>query len=219
MKKTDFLKSIEAELNDRLHVLNTNDIDREIQQWNEAIRAHESSMRDALDFLKSIHIDHVGLTEEQYIAHCLRTCILGLKFTNSNSEQVGVICLIHNVLEISDVEEERIEKHFGKEILDGLITLKVDRDQQKDPEYLKAYYKGIADLNPYLKTVKVVDKLDNLYMLGLNPNDEVRERYLKEIQEYIVPFAAEIDSDLGELIEDLIVYNKKVGHFTKEIKL
>ena len=67
--------------------------------------------------------------------------------------------------------------------------------------------------------VKVLDKLDNLFMLGLNPNDEVRDRYLEEIKEYIVPLAKKMDDDLAVYIEKLIVYNKNVGHFTKKIKL
>ncbi len=219
MKKNEILKPIKFELKSRLDVLNTNDISREKVFWKRAIKGYEDSLNNAYEFLNSISIDHDGLTREQYLAHCIRVSALGFYLSKISPEKVGIIGLIHNIMEISDVNHEDIIDHFGMEVYEGLSALKVDRKLQTDPDYLRKYYHNIANINSYLMNVKVVDKLDNLYLLGLNPNDKVRTRYLEEIKEYIVPLSRNMDGNLAVYIEKLIDYNQNVGHFTKKIKL
>ena len=37
--------------------------------------------------------------------------------------------------------------------------------------------------------VKALDKLDNLFVLGLNPDEAIRANYIGEIREYVIPMA------------------------------
>ena len=60
--------------------------------------------------------------------------------------------------------------------------------------------------------LKVFDKLDNIYSLCLNPNDEVRIRYLKEIREYIVPIINQHGSMLSSYFNELINSEKTIKH-------
>lgn len=219
MKKVEILKSIDFEIKQRLDVLNTNNISREKKDWENAIKENKDPFTDAYDFLISIPLDHKGVTQEQYFAHCLRVSTLAMHFSEVESEKVGIIGLIHNIYEVSNVKQEEVIERFGTEISEGLSILKVERKLQSDSNYLREYYDKISTISPYLMNVKVLDKLDNLFVLGLNPNDDVRAGYLKEIKEYILPMSLKINKDLSNYLEKLIVYNEKTGFFTKEIKL
>ena len=218
MSKTEFLDPIEREIEKRLRVLRTNDIHNEIGLWEEIVGEMRSknNLENANKFLLELSFEHEGLTKEQYCAHCYRTSAMALHFSEKDRQTVGAIGLLHNILEVSDITRAKIKQEFGTEISSALSTLKVDRHLQRDKKYLQEYYKSIKDHSSYLFKVKVVDKLDNLFVLGLNPNDEVRTVYLEEIENFIVPMASEIETELSEYFENLIEYNNKVGHFTKE---
>ena len=57
-----------------------------------------------------------------------------------------------------------------------------------------------------MRQVKVLDKFDNLFLLGLNPSAAIRAAYLADIEHYVVPMAQEVLPDLvlyiGSLIDD-----------------
>ena len=213
------LKSIESELKSRLDVLNTNNISLEKMAWENVITDFEKPLLAAYKFLNSLSLNHPGLTQEQYLAHCLRVSTLAIIFSKIEKKKVALISLLHNIYEVSNVESEEVIKHFGLEVSEGLSKLKVNRKLQSDPIYMKKYYLDIVNSNSYLKNVKILDKFDNLFMLGLNSNNSVRKKYLEEIKEYILPFSREMDENLAIYIEKLIVFNEKKGHFTKQITL
>ena len=218
MSKTQFLGSIETEIEERLRVLRTNDIHNEIKLWQDSVeRIRDKDILDyANNFLLELSFEHEGLTKDQYCAHCYRVSTMALHFSENDQQTMGAIGLLHNVLEVSDIPKKTIQKEFGTEISSALSTLKVERQLQRDQEYLEEYYQRIKDHSSYLFKVKVVDKLDNLFVLGLNPNEEVRKVYLEEIENFVVPMASEIETELAAYFENLIDYNNKVGHFTKE---
>ena len=218
MSKTEFLDPIEMEIKERLRVLKTNDIHDEFELWQETIErmSGKEILNRANNFLLGLPFEHKGLTKEQYVAHCYRTSAMALHFSEEDRQTIGVVGLLHNILEVSDITIAKIKQEFGTEVSSALSTLKVDRHLQRDKKYLEKYYKSINDHSFYLFKVKVVDKLDNLFVLGLNPSSEVRKVYLEEIQSFIVPMASKIETELCEYFENLIEYNNKVGHFTKE---
>ena len=218
MSKADFLNPIEFEIEERLRILKTSQIRKEVETWKGAVSTlgNKDVLVRANEFLLELPFIHKGLTREQYCAHCYRVSTMALHFSEKNCEIAGVIGLLHNVLEVSDVTTEKIQQEFGTEISKALSILKVERDLQRDKDYLDKYYNDIKCYSDYLPRVKVVDKLDNLFVLGLNPSDKIRDVYLEEIKDYIVPMASEIETELAEYFNDLINYNQETGHFTKE---
>ena len=218
MSKIGFLDPIGVEIEERLRVLKTSDIHKEVEAWKEAVSRLGSKdiLIYANEFLLGLPFVHKGLSREQYCAHCYRVSTMALHFSEKNCEISGAIGLLHNILEVSDVTTKNIQQEFGTEISSALSILKVERDLQQDKRYLEEYYNDIKYYSDYLPKVKVVDKLDNLFVLGLNPSDEVRNVYLQEIENYVVPMASEIDTELAEYFRKLIKYNKETGHFTKE---
>ena len=218
MRIIEFLDPIEVEIEERLRVLRSDDISNEIEWWDKAVdkMSRQDILNRANEFLLDLNLDHKGLTKDQYRAHCYRVSTMVLYSSEKEHQIPGAIGLLHNVLEVSDLKISKVQQEFGTEISSALSTLKVERQLQWDQTYLREYYKRIKDHSSYLFKIKVVDKLDNLFVLGLNPNDETRKVYLEEIENFIMPMASEIDNGLYSYIENLIDYNKKVGHFTKE---
>jgi hypothetical protein len=67
-------------------------------------------------------------------------------------------------------------------------------------------------MQPHVRVIKILDKLDNLFVLCLNPSDEVRHQYLADIETFVLPMVA---SDLPALlpyITALVNDCRAVGH-------
>ena len=217
MKEVRCLNSIEEEIEQRLYVLNSDDNSREENKWIQCIEqlGNPNYLLKVREYLDSISLEHKGLTKNQYLAHCYRVSTLGMCFSRESTDQIGAVGLLHNILEISNVDEEEIENNFGRTFLECLTTLKVKRNQQWDPTYLKEYYQNIYLQNSFLYKVKVVDKLDNLFILGINPNADTREKYLDEINTYVLPMAEKVDLRMAEYFNKLIQFNIRTGFFKK----
>ena len=85
-------------------------------------------------------------------------------------EKFGILGLLHNILEVSDVKKDYIIKKFGKKIYEQINILKVNRIQQWKASYKKKYYNRIFNGSKKVKVIKCFDKLDNLFLLKLNNN-------------------------------------------------
>jgi len=85
------------------------------------------------------------------------------------------------------VSLENLSVSFGKCIADQIKILTVDRDVQWDKSYKSGYYNKLMQASHSARVVKIFDKLDNLFLLGLNPDASVREKYLAEIEDFVLP--------------------------------
>jgi (p)ppGpp synthase/HD superfamily hydrolase len=90
---------------------------------------------------------------------------------------------------VSDVSVDTLSETFGSGISDQIETLTVDRNVQWNKTYKAGYYVKLTAGPLSARVVKIVDKLDNLFVLGLNPDASVREKYLAEIEEFVLPMA------------------------------
>jgi (p)ppGpp synthase/HD superfamily hydrolase len=166
--------------------------------WNRALQGetasrHAARLMAAHAFALGIPYRHEGLSSEIYAAHPLRVAAMALLSGGSGDADTGVVGLLHNVLEVSDVGEEEIGKRFGEPVLTQVRNLTVDRSRQWDADYKRAYYETLLAGSAGARVVKVFDKLDNLYLLGLNSDTDVKTKYMREIVDHVVPMA---DRDL-----------------------
>ncbi len=166
----------------------------------------------ALRFARALEYDHPGQSAEVYLAHPIRVATLYLDFVDLPAPQGVVTALIHNVLEVGEVDEAGVAGTFGEEVVLALRTLTVDRTRRWEGAYLSVYYEAIASAPPWVGQVKVLDKLDNLYLLCLNPDDEVRRRYLDEIERWILPLALEGVPGAVERLRLLMDEARRIGH-------
>jgi hypothetical protein len=186
----NILDDIELERNRRLLGLLKPD-PHALVVWSRAMAnlpndAERSRLAFALQFAKEIDYHHVGLTSEIYFSHPLRVSALALLISGSQDASTGILGILHNVLEVTDVSLATLSETFGDDISD--------------------YYAKLMAGPLSARVVKIIDKLDNLFLLGLNPDISIREKYLEEIEDFVIPMAKTalplINDYLQELIKD-----------------
>ncbi len=162
--------------------------------WSRAMAAlpddvERGRLDHAFRFAKGIKYHHVGLTSEIYFSHPLRVAAIATLISGSQEAGIGMLAVLHNVLEVSDVSVDMLAEAFGSGISNQIVALTVDRDFQWDKAYKAGYYGKLMEGPLYARVVKIVDKLDNLFVLGLNPDLSVREKYLAEIENFVLPMS------------------------------
>jgi hypothetical protein len=173
-----------------------------------------TATQKAYQFAQGIEYSHGNLSSETYLAHPLRVGLMALDCIPAPDEETVAIALIHNVLEVGKISVADINSAFGSTVASTIETLTVDREQQWDTVYKQGYYKNISLGFKGGCQVKVLDKLDNMYMLGLNPDDTIRLRYLSEIRKHVLPLASDFLPSIESYMTTLADEVESTGHFS-----
>lgn len=209
------LKAFETERADRIRARECSmaDVERSLDEalapW--AGTELEARARAAFEFARGLDYSHPGLSIAAYLAHPVRVASLVLRTTQPDSAAPVVLALLHNVFELSSVQPAEIANRFGQPIADAITALTVDRSQ-KTHEYTESYYRGLLAMPAYVRINKVLDKLDNLFVLCLNPNDDVRRDYLADIETFVLPMVAADLPGLLPYVTALVEDNRAIGH-------
>lgn len=155
----------------------------------ESSPASRGRLQAAYGFVEGIDYRHKGLASDIYAAHPLRVAAMALLTPGSPGVEAGVVGILHNVLEVSDVTESELRERFGESVTAQVRSLAVNRALQFDPDYTEAYYSAINAGPRAARVIKVFDKLDNLFLLGINPDVAAKTKYAREIQDYVLPMA------------------------------
>jgi (p)ppGpp synthase/HD superfamily hydrolase len=189
----DFLDSIEEERERRLAGLATPDPHARTL-WQRALdlqaAADKALLASAYDFAMAIDYRHEGLASAIYAAHPVRVAAMAVLSNAAPPVETGIVGLLHNVLEVSRLDGDELARRFGRSVRDQIVNLTVDRSRQWDESYKRDYYAALESGSPAARVVKVFDKLDNLYLLGRNPDTAVKTRYVLEVQTHVLPMAA-----------------------------
>ena len=167
-------------------------------------------------FAETIKYTHSGLSSSEYFLHPLRVgSVSGIANPAAKviSSQIG---LLHNVYEVSSVKNSEISKKFGNEVNYVISSLTVNRKLQSNLTYLTDYYGIIADLPNKLGIVKVIDKLDNLFSLNNTANSEIKEKYLQEITNFVIPLCDFVSPHLSKLLKNVVEW-VKLGNRREQI--
>ena len=163
----------------------------------------------AYNFSKNLAYTHPGLDSNIYFYHPLRVCLLSTKIRQKLSSELMTLCLLHNIFETTDIDPSIISKIFGKKITTQLNILTVNRKNELKKNYKKNYYENIKKANKNVIITKILDKLDNLYLLKMNKNLKIKKRYLKEIEDFLMPLIK------GNL-KNVYLYFKNLIKFSKQ---
>jgi (p)ppGpp synthase/HD superfamily hydrolase len=175
----------------------------------------KSDIAKALEYAKGLDFSNNHL-KSSYLSHPLRLASYLVKMDPSIGSDYIAIALLHNVPETTKITIEEIKNIFGANIASGIQLLVVDRTVP----FLSiqdAYYENIFSKGNSLVLVKLLDKIDNLFVLGLNPDDEVRRNYIIEVREKLLPFAYRFNPRLGQYLDDLLKTTSDLG-FTEKLK-
>ncbi|MGF1679614.1 MAG: GNAT family N-acetyltransferase [Candidatus Methylacidiphilales bacterium] len=163
--------------------------------------------RSALNRAASLQYCHIGLSPQAYLVHPARVAVLYLEACDPPCVEGLWLALWHNVLEVSE-EGERALEQLSPAVADAVRCLTVDRSLQWDAQYKNQYYDRIQCAPVWVGQIKVLDKIDNLYLLAENPDAEVRTKYLQEIEQHIMPLAREVLPQVIDLLNRLLACNK-----------
>lgn len=144
----------------------------------------------ALKFAEDIHLAHYRLSGEPFIIHPFETAKL---LAELNMGAVAVSAgLLHDSLEDGSVDEEKLEKHFGKEILflvQGVTKLgKIKyRGAKQYIESLRKFFVAVSqDIRVLI--IKLCDRLHNMRTLAFQRPDK-RYRIALETLEIYAPLS------------------------------
>lgn len=179
--------------------------------------AERDRLARAFRFAKEIKYRHVGLTSDIYFSHPLRVAALATLISGAQDAGTGVLAVLHNVLEVSDVSVGTLSETFGSGISNQIETLTVDRDVQWDKTYKAGYYGKLMAGPLSACVVKIVDKLDNLFVLGVNPDASVREKYLAEIDDFVLPMTEVSLPGLTAYMRDLVRDCRSTGFIERPV--
>ena len=133
------------------------------------------------------------------------------------------LAILHNIYEVTAIDKRVCNKYFSKNICEAISILTIDRSLQNKKDYLKTYYKKISESDDFVAQIKALDKLDNLFLLCLNPSESVRLNYLNEIEEFVFPIVRMYMPYLFDYYISLVDDVKKTGHFSvdefKKVKM
>jgi (p)ppGpp synthase/HD superfamily hydrolase len=173
-------------------------------------KTEQTALFEALDWLRAVKLNG---RESNYLPHPVRVASYYLRFAEKPSAQGIVLGLVHNILEVSETKPAEIEARFGHWVREGCEALFVDRDRQKsDPGYFKDYYSQLQRQDPDVQRIKILDKLDNLLVLFLNPSEPVRSAYLQEIEIYLLPMVERQIPQLADTVRHLVADARELGH-------
>lgn len=209
------LDDIATERERRLHGLVEPD-PHALVLWNHALAsfkddAERTRLTNAFAYAKAIKYRHAGLTSDVYFSHPLRVAALAVLISDSQAADVGILALLHNVLEVSDISPGALAEAFGSEMAAQVTNLTVDRAVQWDQPYKIQYYSKLMEGPHSSRVVKILDKVDNLFLLALNPDEKIKEKYLAEIERFVLPMTRLALPYLEPYLKELIVDCRKTG--------
>jgi GTP pyrophosphokinase len=173
----------------------------------------ESDIAKALEYAKGLDFSKNHL-KSSYLSHPLRLATYLVKMDPTIPSDYIVIALLHNVPETTTITTEELKNIFGANVALGIQLLVVDRTVPF-ASIQDSYYQNIFSQGTSLVLVKLLDKIDNLFVLGLNPDDEVRKNYITEVREKLLPFAIKFNSQLAKYLDDLLEVTSDLGYTDK----
>ena len=170
---------------------------------------------EAFNFAKSIEYNHEGLSKESYLAHPLRVASMSLRYIDDATQNSIILALLHNIFEVGQVSRKVVKEKFGVIINDSISLLTVKRELQWDSSYKEEYYSKIRGFPGPAMKIKVLDKFDNIFVIGLNPQEHIRIKYIKEVRKYIIPMSEIVLPELSEAFEYACSMGEKSGYISK----
>ena len=131
------------------------------------------------------------------------------------AKELIVLSMIHNIFEATNLNEFELLNHFDNKTIERVKILRINREKQDSNSYLKTYYSCIKDAHISVGIVKIIDKIDNIFTLCLNPSLNKRKAYLMQIENFVIPLTRlKLPNMLDYLIR--LVNN---AHTTKHISI
>ena len=128
------------------------------------LRKHKAKLKKYYLFLRKIDYKHNN--SKVYFSHPLRVACSSFHFIRNRKKvfETITLALFHNIVETTNLKKKFLENYLGKKITNQIYLLTVNRKKQWDIKYKNHYYKNINLDDKSTRIVKILDKLDNLFI-------------------------------------------------------
>lgn len=171
--------------------------------------------KKALEFAKKKHEGQFRDEGVPYFEHIKGVMEILINETNTYDDIVLTIAALHDVLEDTDCTYEELEKIFGSNIA-GSVNLLTRKEGQSFDEYAKNIFEN--EDYPYVRKVKLADRLHNLRCLPKTNNSQKIIKKVKETERCIIPYEERCPRELMKRIKDEILELKKMPEFNNQIR-
>jgi len=149
--------------------------------WNKPSQMTDK-VYEALRFAEEKHKGQLRDDGQPYFKHI--TDVVDILLENGDGwEQNLIIAALHDTLEDTDTTYEELNEKFGKEAAEGVRLLTKSEGEPFD-EYANRIFNDEGEV--YVATIKLADRLANLYDLPFCGNPEKIRRYLAETKRCIL---------------------------------
>ena len=125
---------------------------------------------ETLEIITNFNYNHNVLNKKTYLAHVLRVTKMSLLAQPKMAKELIILSMIHNIFEATNMNELELLNYFDNKTIERVKILKINREKQNFNSYLTTYYSAIKDSHISVSIVKIIDKIDNIFTLCLNPN-------------------------------------------------
>ena len=136
-------------------------------------------IREAFELSKKLHKNQTDKAGKDYFnAHILKV-FNGVGGFDSTPEELGIVALLHDAVEDTDLKINQIYDKFGERVYDAVKALTKDKDNDED------YFEYIENIkaNELAKQVKIADLKHNSDLSRLDEvSNEDYERKRKYMQ-------------------------------------
>lgn len=162
----------------------------------------EIDLEEVDAFAEAAHAGQLRSNGAPYVSHPRAVrAILEDEFPEPVDDSVLAIALLHDVLEDCDVHPSILLDRYGRDVQEGVTLLSwriAALDLDRAPEI---YWSGIRRGPRAVRLVKAADRLHNMRETIAGGDRRMREKYLTETPERLLPILREADE--GWFVERL----------------
>lgn len=159
------------------------------------------SKNDAIHFCVQAHCDQFRKDGEPYYLHPIRVASYAALYIKGYNEWlVRNICLLHDVIEDTDITESEIENKFGEFVSEHVVELTNVYSKEAYPNLNRKVRKEreldrLSNCSNLTKQIKLLDRFDNLNSTQLAKN----VKYLDESKDMLDKLGG-LNSDIDEVL-------------------
>lgn len=125
-------------------------------------------------------------------------------------ERAVITVLLHDVLEDDTITDTQLEELFGSVVCKDVEWLTKEkqncvRTQEVHHEEHEKFVSRLKNAPLLIQKIKLIDRVNNLVCTECCNNPEKYERFLRDTEEYYLPFAQQIDQNLAMRIENEVM--------------
>jgi len=184
--------------------------ERKVSKYFLRNKFETKKINSTFNFCKKLNYKHGNKIDKAYFSHLLRLGCMSLFIKKDIDYNLTRLAFVHNILETGNFKKKsKISKQFGGKIFQQIKILTVNRKIQWDKKYKKQYYEKIKKSHVNVKIIKILDKMDNLFLLSKNKDLNIKKKYINEIKTYVLPMVKVTLPDIFKYFNNLVIYNYK----------